>query len=1351
MRILTALNVLVLALACLVSSLEAQSPLPKAFEHSYQEIQEAFKSRSKVDESLGREDLLQETIYRYDEKGTLTRSVRLIWNVRQKVLSEVGTLECRFSPWYQKPPVIEARVFDRQGKMYELSKDDSTVSSAQSDDPQVLTNDQIARAALPGLQDGSIVEERITVEEQASYFPEGNYQVEMLDHFVALEYSSIEIDVPESLPHKIVFLGKEYPIQETRENGRIRKRIELKKIEGISARELEGFLPKGTYPIDQVAICVGGSWGNIAAGYSDIVERQLKDMDFAPLVKEVLTAEVTTPLETMHASFNWIKKNFRYTGISLGQASIVPARPMQLIARRFGDCKDQATLLVGMLRELGIESHVVLVNSASVRYPNESVPGLNAFDHAITMAVIDGKQYWLDCTNLGSAIENVPSYLQGKSVLVAAPSTQSLTQIPLQTSEGNSFVEDKILVLQKDRLLTTVTNETYSGMYAVGIRETAMTTSIEQMEKEINETMKKENVALGFKVLKQDDPWAQDGVFRRSIELAGSPLESIDYSSSRFAVPFNRILSELPQLYLMEPSEGKPTVSRQNPAEVFTPLKRRRTYTFSPVEGWELRVNEGEKKATIGCVSLLRKSSKRDDGSIFVEMEATIEAGILSVEQLKQLYSVAKLLDDPLSEWNAMVVFREKQPTEDMTRPQAIAKAKLQWETEKSGKSLIEYVNLLCQVALIDEARSITQKAVEEHPDDPDIRIAKAIAAFVDSAGRECYPGMVREVAETELLESKKLNPKNLNVYHYLAHLAYRDIDSLKRKTAGDFARCLSIIEECESTAKEITAGMRDIQIASLVSLDRIPDAVAIAEKYRMDRIAITYRCLELAKASRWSEVKQLRDQIEANRELKATVAETVQSHLSARQMYAAAAEFLEAFAYPDESKAQEIAKTLRKKQQTQFDESPNTTPERVAVELLRRLHISGSQWEWWGDIIVNPSSSSPSLEAYSALMLPDIRTAIRTRMLSREQVSGMVQPKLTVEGDDETGYRCLFVQGNLRIPIFVAKQASGYKVVLPGEHAEPLIKQVQKLAKQDKFETAVKWMDWCMDMFPDSEFLVVESGNPAESIWRSTRKKTPELLEQVSKMLTPWGADVTARYEEAKRWIEAETSKSRKTQLQRYMLANLATEDAPQFVDEASKFLEANPAFSVIRLILLARLLEAKRLDEAKRIYDEGKDNFSESNRQYIELKLNQAQGEFASDLEDLQKKASQSNSYVDWNSHLWAAIFADKLDVEIVKQGATVIRPAREPASLHTLACAEARVGLIDEAVADLHSLLVIQGERFKHADWLVVGFIAEQCQLPEAAIRAYSKVEKEKLKSPAVSAYELAQIRIRQLQSK
>lgn len=153
------------ALGYLLGDLRAQSPLPKAFEHSYQEIQDAFKSRPKADESAGRETLLYEALYRYDEKGSLTRSVRTIWSVRQKSLAESGTLEVRFSPWYQKQPVIEARVFDRNGKTYVLAMDDSTVSSAQSNNPVVLTNDQIVRAVLPGLQDGAIVEERITVSE----------------------------------------------------------------------------------------------------------------------------------------------------------------------------------------------------------------------------------------------------------------------------------------------------------------------------------------------------------------------------------------------------------------------------------------------------------------------------------------------------------------------------------------------------------------------------------------------------------------------------------------------------------------------------------------------------------------------------------------------------------------------------------------------------------------------------------------------------------------------------------------------------------------------------------------------------------------------------------------------------------------------------------------------------------------------------------------------------------------------------------------------------------------------------------------------------------------------------------
>ena len=1346
MRNLSVSIILLLITASLEVDVCAQSPLPKAFGHSFQEIQDAFKSRPKTDDSAGRETLLYEAVYRYDEKGSLTRSVRVIWNVRQKALADHGTLEHQFSPWYQKQPVIEARVFDRSGKVYELAKEDSTVSSAQSNDPVVLTNDQIVRAALPGLQDGSIVEERITVEEHASYFPDGNYQTELLDSFVPTEFSSIEIDAPESLPLKLVFLGAEYPIQETRENGRVRMRIEQKRATVIDVQTLESFLPKGTYAVNQVAICVGGPWDKIAAGYSKIVDGQLDGMDFAPLLKEVIPAEVATPLEKLHTSFNWIKQNFRYTGVSLGQASIVPARPMQLLARRFGDCKDQATLLVGMLRQQGIEADVALVNSANTRYPDERAPGLNAFDHAITVATIDGKRYWLDCTNLGSTIANIPNYLQGRFVLIATAGAKSLTQIPLESPEVNSLIEDKILTLQKDRTLTTVTNEICSGMYAVGIRESAMTMTVEQNEKEVNETIKKEFPSASFKNLKQDDPWTMDGVFRRSTEFTGSTLEEIDYTSSRYVIGFDRLISELPQLYLMEPIEGRQSASRKNPAEIFTPFQRRRTYTITPVEGYELQVSEGEKKAQVGCVRFLRKSSKRDDGSIFVEIEASAEAGILSLDHLKQLYDIAKTLGDPKSDWNAIVAFREKQPAEDLARPQAIETARLHWEKEHNGKALVDYVRLLVDSGLVEEARWVAQKAVEQNSKDAEFRVAKGISAVVDLAGREFYPGMAREVAEKEFLEAKKLDPKNLNAHHYLVNLAFQDIDSLKRRTSGDYPKCLELIEECESSANDISLGMRDIQIVCLAMLDRIPEAIATAEKYQVDRLALAYRCLELAKASRWNEVKQLRDAIGADRELKANVVNIVRNHLNERQLYTASAEFIETFAFPDEKAAQEMAKVLRKKPPIEFDESPTSTPERVALELLRRMYISGSQWEWWGDIIANPKSASSYLENYSATFLSDIRTTIRTRMICREQVSGLVQQKFAVDGDDETGYRCLFKQGDVRVPIFVAKQASGYKVVLIDVSLEPLVFQIQKLSKLGKFDAAVKWMDWCMEMFPDPEFLVVESGIPAEVIWKSTRKKSPELLDQVSKMIVPWKGNVNAKYEEALRWIEAEKSRTRRILLQRYMLANLEIEKAPQYVDEAKKFLEANPAFSVSRRLLIGHLLDAGRFDEARQVFDQGKDQFSEIVCKGIEKKFNQARGDFATDLADLKKRALQANSYGEWNSFLWASIFADKLEADDVKQGAEVIRAARESLSLHTLACAEARIGMIDEAVSDLRLLLVEQGEKFRHADWLIVGFIAESCGLQEAAMRAYSKVEKDELQSSVASAHSLAQLRLR-----
>ena len=69
-------------------------------------------------------------------------------------------------------------------------------------------------------------------------------------------------------------------------------------------------------------------------------------------------------------------KEIRYTGIEFGSNAIVPVRPETAYERGFGDCKDQATLLVGLLRAVGIDAHVSLLRPGTGRDVEPTLPGM---------------------------------------------------------------------------------------------------------------------------------------------------------------------------------------------------------------------------------------------------------------------------------------------------------------------------------------------------------------------------------------------------------------------------------------------------------------------------------------------------------------------------------------------------------------------------------------------------------------------------------------------------------------------------------------------------------------------------------------------------------------------------------------------------------------------------------------------------------------------------------------------------------------------------------------------------------------------------------------------------------------
>ena len=98
------------------------------------------------------------------------------------------------------------------------------------------------------------------------------------------------------------------------------------------------------------------------------------------------------------AAIAFVQDGIRYLGIELGENSHRPTPPDVVLARRFGDCKDKALLLVAILGELGIPAHVAFVSASRREGIRDWAPAPLAFDHAIVCFEYGGQRHWVDPT-----------------------------------------------------------------------------------------------------------------------------------------------------------------------------------------------------------------------------------------------------------------------------------------------------------------------------------------------------------------------------------------------------------------------------------------------------------------------------------------------------------------------------------------------------------------------------------------------------------------------------------------------------------------------------------------------------------------------------------------------------------------------------------------------------------------------------------------------------------------------------------------------------------------------------------------------------------------------------------------
>ena len=202
--------------------------------------------------------------------------------------------------------------------------------------------------------------------------------------------------------------------------------------ENVPALETEPSSPPVTETLGHVHVSTYKSWDDMGRWYWGLVRDQFTADDEVRRRVAEITKGLTDEKAKIRAVYDFVVQKTRYVALEFGIHGFKPYRCAQIFARGFGDCKDKATLIVTMLKELGIPATIVIVRTG-LRGDFETEPAsLAPFDHAI--AYVPSIDVYLDGTAEWTGSNELPSMDRGSLALQINEGKPKLVHLPEPTA-----------------------------------------------------------------------------------------------------------------------------------------------------------------------------------------------------------------------------------------------------------------------------------------------------------------------------------------------------------------------------------------------------------------------------------------------------------------------------------------------------------------------------------------------------------------------------------------------------------------------------------------------------------------------------------------------------------------------------------------------------------------------------------------------------------------------------------------------------------------------------------------------------------------------------------------------------
>ncbi len=433
--------------------------------------------RALVGVTLPSYDEKTDAVLLYSETNVTVLSVdKIRTHVREayKVLRpegrEHGMVRVYFNPG-RKITSLHGWCIPAQGKDYEVKEKDAFDFAAPFEGGELVSDVRYRVLRVPAPDPGNIIGYEYEVEEQPFflqdiwYFQEADPVRE--SHFslqlpAGWVFKASWLSHPEMKPDEGSGNVLQWAVRDVKE---IRHEPDMPPLSGMAGQMIVSFFPAGgTSRKNEFANWEGmGSWyGNLVSGRMDAS---------GPIKQEVsgLTAGKTAQLQKMQAIAGFMQHDIRYVEISLGIGGWQPHAAPDVFSHRYGDCKDKATLMRTMLREIGVDSYHVVINTERGAVTREA-PAHNGFNHVILaikvpdevqdpslIAVMQhpklGRILFFDPTNEVTPFGQIRGHLQANYGLLVTPEGGELVELPQQPSAMNSIQRVGKLTLDVNGML----------------------------------------------------------------------------------------------------------------------------------------------------------------------------------------------------------------------------------------------------------------------------------------------------------------------------------------------------------------------------------------------------------------------------------------------------------------------------------------------------------------------------------------------------------------------------------------------------------------------------------------------------------------------------------------------------------------------------------------------------------------------------------------------------------------------------------------------------------------------------------------------------------------------------------